>query len=768
MAMRSRRRRPGGPFRGRVTRRDGIDAALLVAMVALLALGAALLARAPLAAAPFLLDDPPRGGLLNFYGVERNGFGAFHWAKPEATIAVPVSAPGRYRVTLVVQDSPAAPPGRELTIVAGDTTATVALTTTPQTYEVVARLTPLTWARSATPALPIALHAGAFRPAGDPRTLGPIVAGVAVTPVAALAPDWRGPALLLLAALALAVALRRAGPGRLAILALGAGAALALAVGALAARTAALRLLYWPALSPGTFGGGVAGLVVGILLVGAIVRATPRAVAGPPVAPTRGRDDRRFWYAALLAPVALAAALRFARLGALSLWLDEGATVFYSLLSWWRVLGLDGYYDLHPPLYYAAAKATNLVVDAALAGRVVSASAASATNRVAALVALALGPRAALVAGLALALSPLHLWYSQEGRMYALATLFVALAALALVGFARDGASPRRRWWWAALFAAAALAAGYSVYSAFYTLLPLGGPLLWIGWRWRRRALPLLVATAVAILGYLPWVPQLLATTRAIATAPGTLSWRDALLAATPESVCGSVLSVVGLGGTLGMTANSRPLPWDTWGPLHLPLLLLCTGAVLAGGTILSRRAPLLGALALCFLPGTIVVAILVSRVSPGYADRTVLAATVGWAIALGALVGAARPRWLFSLGLVALVALAALSLDTLAIVRASATKQQYRELLGDAALVAPVGFPVAPLGSWLPSFAEVYAPALRATALVDDRGQVVVPQRDGAPVGALWLAYVDNGWDGIDAVRRQLAARGYVRALHK
>ena len=48
-------------------------------------------------------------------------------------------------------------------------------------------------------------------------------------------------------------------------------------------------------------------------------------------------------------------------------------------------------------------------------------------------VARLVGGRVALAAAAALAVSPLHLWYSQEARPYALMVLLVAVSYLALV-----------------------------------------------------------------------------------------------------------------------------------------------------------------------------------------------------------------------------------------------------------------------------------------------------------------------------------------------
>lgn len=747
------------------------SAAPLLSLVALLLLlvPLAILVRPPQQAASFTIDEiPAQAELRNFYGVEQNSFGAFRWAKPDAAIVVPVEAPGLYRVTIILQDSSIASPGRATTLAVGDATSLIHLTPTPHEYTSEARLDPLTWGRQAIPALIINLHTDAFTPPGDPRALGAIVARVAIAPISPVAPAWRGPLLAVLATLLVGALLWWLGISITVLASAALGISLALAMLATLASESFLRLTLVPALYPLPFLSGMLGLLAAVGLAGAVGRSLPRVNdASSPDSDARTPSS---WqgHAWLLLPLSLATMLRFANLSALSLWLDEGATVYFSDLSWRRVLGLQGAYDLHPPLYYAAAKVAELVVGPALGGRLVSAVAGTATIVVVyAMVTWMLGRRAGLGASLLLAVSPLHLWYSQEGRMYALGTLLVAHAALAIVGFAVEQ-RPLARRWWAVAFTLAALAAAYTVYSTLYTLLPLVLPILWLLWRQRRAALPLLIAAMAAALGYLPWLPQLFTTTRGIARDPGALAGRTELLAATPGAVWSSLLSVSGGGGALRIYSNSSPFPWDRWSFFDAPFLLLCVVALLLGGVILARRAPLLGGVAVCFLVGTVLVALVASMFSPGYADRTILAAVIGWAILGGALCAAMRPRWVSVVGSLGCIALLIVSSDTVATLRASAMKQQYRELLADATSVSIIGYPVAPLGSWMPAFVEAYAPTLNAATIIDGKGKLILPQRDGAPVGALWLAYADNTWDNVGVVRQQLEDQGYRRTLHK
>ena len=90
--------------------RAGVDllaVALLSALLAGLLIVAAL--RAP-TRLDFAVDQLPPGAVLyGFYDLERGELGPYRWSKPEAALVLPVAAPGTYRVTLSLQESPAAP-----------------------------------------------------------------------------------------------------------------------------------------------------------------------------------------------------------------------------------------------------------------------------------------------------------------------------------------------------------------------------------------------------------------------------------------------------------------------------------------------------------------------------------------------------------------------------------------------------------------------------------------------------------------------------------
>jgi mannosyltransferase len=140
---------------------------------------------------------------------------------------------------------------------------------------------------------------------------------------------------------------------------------------------------------------------------------------------------------ATAACMAVAAALRFPGLMAQSLWIDEIYSV--DMASWpleWVLSVQDG----HPPIFALLHKLVAGWIDPEVAGRAIAAVAG--VLAVGALVWLATelwDLRVGVVAGVLLAVSPLHVWYSQEGRSYALLALIAILASHALVVGARRG-----------------------------------------------------------------------------------------------------------------------------------------------------------------------------------------------------------------------------------------------------------------------------------------------------------------------------------------
>ncbi len=176
--------------------------------------------------------------------------------------------------------------------------------------------------------------------------------------------------------------------------------------------------------------------------------------------------------------------LRLLLLGQNGLWHDEVATFNTAILPLGQIPAVAANHSNSPPLYF-------WLVHFVMAGaghsesalRLLSAVAGALTVPLLALLVAELSGSlvAGVVGGIFLAFNPLHLWFSQEARAYALLTLCCAAALLALARAIRTGGAGD----WAGF--AVALLVGLCVN-------PVAGAILPVAWIWvllseRRRLL---------------------------------------------------------------------------------------------------------------------------------------------------------------------------------------------------------------------------------------------------------------------------------------
>jgi uncharacterized membrane protein len=219
----------------------------------------------------------------------------------------------------------------------------------------------------------------------------------------------------------------------------------------------------------------------------------------------------RWW--PLAAVAALAAALRWFRIDAQSLWYDEGISAHQLTRSFPEILRAASL-DTHPPLYYWTLKAWGDTLGSSeLALRSLSAACGLLAVALTWLIGRRLfGSLPATLAALLLAVAPLAVYYSQEVRMYAQVTMLGLVAVYAYT----------RRWYW--LYALAGIATLYTQYLGAAIVIAINlHAVLWWRSQTRREWRGWLGANAAVALGFLPWLPTFLdQQSHALNTSPRT------------------------------------------------------------------------------------------------------------------------------------------------------------------------------------------------------------------------------------------------------
>lgn len=174
--------------------------------------------------------------------------------------------------------------------------------------------------------------------------------------------------------------------------------------------------------------------------------------------------------------VGLAALLRLITLGAESLWFDEAYSVAFASadLSLLNFLRPGGFAFTDKNVYHIVLHFWLNLGRTEFMARLLSVIFGVATVLVVYEVARRLfGMRAAAWSAGLLALSPYHIWYSREARMYVLAGLFAWLAVLALVQIVQVRRSAR-------LWAAYVLCAALGLYTHTFAILPVAAANAWV------------------------------------------------------------------------------------------------------------------------------------------------------------------------------------------------------------------------------------------------------------------------------------------------
>ncbi|MEM4724622.1 MAG: glycosyltransferase family 39 protein [Candidatus Hadarchaeum sp.] len=203
--------------------------------------------------------------------------------------------------------------------------------------------------------------------------------------------------------------------------------------------------------------------------------------------------------------VLLGFAWRFVGLAKESIWLDEVTSLIIARMDLRSEIAWAAA-DIHPPLYYFALHAWLPAGETEFSLRALSA--AFGVLAIAILYAFGrelFGPQTPLLAALLLALSPLHIWYSQEARMYSMVATLSLFSSYFLLLALRRG--QMRYWLGYILTAALAL---YTHYFALFVLLFQN--VFAFYWLWRGNCAKdqwskwLAAGLAIGVL-FLPWLP---------------------------------------------------------------------------------------------------------------------------------------------------------------------------------------------------------------------------------------------------------------------
>ena len=346
--------------------------------------------------------------------------------------------------------------------------------------------------------------------------------------------------------------------------------------------------------------------------------------------------------------ILVGAALRFYRLGANSLWIDEFATLDLANHSLPDILRLSSSANFIPPLYFVLVHgAMRFLGESEVSLRLLSVIAGIATIPVVWLLTAVITrdrTTAHLAAGL-LAINSLHLWYSQEARPYALLLLF---GCGALLAFARAVESTSL-WSWIAFWVCATLAIVTHTTGIVFVA---------VAWTWglwsanRNRLLRPLLGSSLAI--GLTCAPFFFAIARALKETQGTFH-------SPPRPITGLEIGYTLLTYITGYSFGPAPRDIQNlggWAALQgHPLESILAGIILLGllaiAALKCRRPPARWFTALLAVPLGFIF-LLAALSGKAYNVRYTLPALVGFlgliSVALSALQPRARGLWLTAL----------------------------------------------------------------------------------------------------------------------
>jgi mannosyltransferase len=291
-----------------------------------------------------------------------------------------------------------------------------------------------------------------------------------------------------------------------------------------------------------------------------------RRLGGPSLRDLAGALPADVWLVVVL--VVVASVIRILVINDQSYWQDEALTAYEAGLPFGAMIHTVLHFETTPPLYFVAIWIWgHLFGTGEIALRSFSTLAGIALVPIAYLAARELASRrAGVIAAALVAVNPFMIWYSQEARSY---MLVAALSGAAFLWFIRARRDPSRRnlTWWGVL-------ASLSLMAHFFAGFAVAAEALWLLWRWRTRAVALVVGVvavvevAMAPIAYADashgagWI----ATTPLTARLGKTVNeWAVSMMlrrATTAENLLGGVALIVAVVLLLVIAGDRRG--WDT------------------------------------------------------------------------------------------------------------------------------------------------------------------------------------------------------------
>lgn len=311
-----------------------------------------------------------------------------------------------------------------------------------------------------------------------------------------------------------------------------------------------------------------------------------------------------------------------------TLWIVDGNSLSYVFST----ISSDA--EISPPLYFILSWATTQLGSAPELVRLPALLAGVASIPLTYLVgARAIGPTVGLIASAVMALSPFMIFYSTDGRAYAVAILLLLLSTLAMLHAVE---TDRARWW-----VAYGLATLLAVYTHYTSAFVLGAQLLWLLWAHRESWRPALLSNGIAAVLFIPWIPNFLAdsdspTIEILSALQGdglavkleaVEAWSIGFPYVDPADVPGRLWLVI---AAVGLLAAAVAGLWRWWGSSRPGRPAISKGMVLV--IALALATPLAETLILA-LGGTDLLG-----------ARNLNTSSPGLALAIGAILAAAGP----------------------------------------------------------------------------------------------------------------------------